>query len=172
MHDHSFNFAAVNCHVINCLVIIFFCRTTASAWDKFLLLTWKNWIIQIRHPIQTIFEVLIPVLVCALVILIRGLVDIEVFVDDFKYTTQLTTQINETILYANGVNLELAFSPPNPLFGKMVQNIATDLKLARIIPRENSTDLENYSMSMVPFASIEFEDSLRVIILIKFLISQ
>lgn len=163
MHDHSFNFAAVYCHVIKCLVIfLFFCRTTASAWDKFMLLTWKNWIIQIRHPVQTIFEILVPVLVCALVILIRGLVDIEKFGNDFKFSAQLTTQINPQILNTERTNLELAFSPTNPLLGILVQNVATELNLSRIIPMENSTELENFAMAMVPFASIEFEDILKV----------
>ena len=173
MHDHSLIVTAFNNRVINCLVIMFFFRrTTASAWDKFMLLTWKNWIIQIRHPVQTIFEILVPVLVCALVILIRGLVDIEEFGDDFKFNAQLTSQFNGNVLFGNGANLDLAFSPPNPLLENMVQNVATDLNLTRIIPKENSTDLENYAMSMLPFASIEFEDSLRVTILINLLISQ
>lgn len=50
-----------------------------SNWNKFLLLFWKNWIIQKRHYVQTIFEILIPALACAVLILIRGLVDPEVY---------------------------------------------------------------------------------------------
>lgn len=45
--------------------------------DKFLLLMWKNWILQIRHPVQTILEIAAPVLFCALLVLIRSLVDPE-----------------------------------------------------------------------------------------------
>lgn len=45
--------------------------------DKFLLLMWKNWILQIRHPVQTIVEIAAPVLFCALLVLIRSLVDPE-----------------------------------------------------------------------------------------------
>lgn len=45
--------------------------------DKFLLLMWKNWVLQIRHPIQTIMEIAAPVLFCALLVLIRSLVDPE-----------------------------------------------------------------------------------------------
>lgn len=48
-----------------------------SNWDKFLLLLWKNWIIQKRHYIQTVFEILIPALCCSMLILVRGLVDPE-----------------------------------------------------------------------------------------------
>lgn len=50
---------------------------TTSAFEKFRLLSWKNWTIQSRHWIQTIFEVLIPVLCCAVILLIRGLVEVE-----------------------------------------------------------------------------------------------
>jgi ATP-binding cassette, subfamily A (ABC1), member 3 len=138
-----------------------FCSTTASAWDKFLLLSWKNWIIQIRHPIQTIVEILVPVLVCALVILIRGLVDIEEFVDDFRYSTQVTTQINASTLKLNE-NLNLAYSPANPLLQNLVQNVVDDLNFNSVVPLQNATELENFAMSFVPFASIEFEDSLAV----------
>lgn len=49
-----------------------------SSWDKFQLLLWKNWTIQKRHYIQTIFEILIPVLCCSMLILVRGLVDPEI----------------------------------------------------------------------------------------------
>lgn len=48
-----------------------------SSWNKLQLLLWKNWTIQKRHYIQTIFEILIPVLCCSMLILVRGLVDPE-----------------------------------------------------------------------------------------------
>lgn len=38
---------------------------------------WKNWILQVRHPIQTIMEIAAPVLFCALLVVIRNLVDPE-----------------------------------------------------------------------------------------------
>lgn len=44
-------------------------------WDKFRLLLWKNWLLQWRHPIQTVIEVLAPVIFAALLVLIRGLVE-------------------------------------------------------------------------------------------------
>ena len=45
--------------------------------DKFLLLTWKNWLLQWRHKTQTVIEVLAPVLFSILLVLIRSLVDPE-----------------------------------------------------------------------------------------------
>lgn len=52
-------------------------RTMGEKWDKFLLLSWKNWLLQWRHPLQTLIEVLAPVVFCALLVLIRSLVDPE-----------------------------------------------------------------------------------------------
>lgn len=42
--------------------------------DKFLLLMWKNWILQIRHPVQTVFEILVPVLFCTFLVFLRNIV--------------------------------------------------------------------------------------------------
>lgn len=50
-----------------------------SDWEKFKLLLWKNWIIQKRHYVQTVFEITIPVLACALLILVRGLVNPSIY---------------------------------------------------------------------------------------------
>jgi ATP-binding cassette subfamily A (ABC1) protein 3 len=46
-------------------------------WSKFVLLTWKNWTLQRRHPIQTVVEILAPVLLASLLVLIRSLVSPE-----------------------------------------------------------------------------------------------
>jgi ATP-binding cassette, subfamily A (ABC1), member 3 len=46
-----------------------------TSWDKFCLLMWKNWLLQIRHKVQTIVEILIPVAFSGLLVLIRSLVD-------------------------------------------------------------------------------------------------
>lgn len=48
---------------------------TTSKWSKFSLLMWKNWTLQWRHKIQTVVEILVPVLFAALLVLIRGLTD-------------------------------------------------------------------------------------------------
>jgi ATP-binding cassette subfamily A (ABC1) protein 3 len=46
----------------------------AEGWTKFVLLMWKNWTLQRRHPIQTAVEILAPVLLASLLVLIRSLV--------------------------------------------------------------------------------------------------
>lgn len=67
-------------------------------WEKFFLLMWKNWVLQIRHPIQTIIEIAAPVLLCALLVLIRSLVDPEnqeaVFYPRFNPLEGLNTSLH------------------------------------------------------------------------------
>lgn len=56
-----------------------------TKWDKFRLLMWKNFMLQWRHKLQTVIEILIPVLFSALLVLIRSLVTPDVFPDDRTY---------------------------------------------------------------------------------------
>jgi ATP-binding cassette subfamily A (ABC1) protein 3 len=51
----------------------------AGGWAKFVLLMWKNWTLQRRHPIQTAVEILAPVLLASLLVLIRSLVSPDNF---------------------------------------------------------------------------------------------
>lgn len=56
-------------------------RKMASNFDKFRLLMWKNFMLQYRHKIQTIAEILVPVLFSVILILIRSIVSPDVFPD-------------------------------------------------------------------------------------------
>lgn len=135
---------------------------TASAWNKFLLLSWKNWIIQIRHPIQTIFEILVPIFICTLLILIRGLVEIREYKEDIRYKPESTTTLSNTS-WLSGVNQQLLYSPENPIFERIVNNVSQQLNFTlpvRGLP--NSLELLNSAKVLEPFASIEFEDSQQV----------
>lgn len=49
-----------------------------SNFAKFRLLMWKNFLIQYRHPVQTVFDIFAPVLFTILMILIRSEVDPEI----------------------------------------------------------------------------------------------
>lgn len=49
----------------------------AGNFNKFRLLLWKNWVLQYRKPIQTIVEILSPVIFSILLVLIRTVVDPE-----------------------------------------------------------------------------------------------
>lgn len=57
----------------------------ASNWQKFRLLMWKNWLIQWRHKIQTIIELLMPILCTMVLVVLRILVDVRDFPDTIAY---------------------------------------------------------------------------------------
>lgn len=60
-------------------------RKMTNNWDKFRLLMWKNGMLQWRHKVQTLFEILIPVGFSAILILIRSIVDPDVFPEPTYY---------------------------------------------------------------------------------------
>lgn len=49
-------------------------RKSAGNFDKFRLLMWKNWLLQKRNKIQTIAELLIPIILVVILVIIRGTV--------------------------------------------------------------------------------------------------
>lgn len=136
-------------------------RMPASAWDKFLLLSWKNWLIQLRHPIQTVFEILIPVLVCALIVVIRGLVDIDEVTDDIRYKPFNASQIGN-VLAIKDLNFVLAYSPNNPLIANLFAGVQAELGFVSVSGFDNAVLLEENGLNNLPFASFEFDDNLKV----------
>lgn len=60
-------------------------ETRISSWAKFKLLLWKNWKLQLRHPIQTVLEIFAPVAFSILLVIIRSLVDPESFPEPTYY---------------------------------------------------------------------------------------
>lgn len=46
---------------------------------------WKNGLIQWRHKLQTVAEILIPVLCTASLLLLRGMADVTDFPNDTRY---------------------------------------------------------------------------------------
>lgn len=46
----------------------------SSKFDKFMLLMWKNYLLQWRHKAQMAIEVLVPVILCGILVIIRSMV--------------------------------------------------------------------------------------------------
>ena len=133
----------------------------ASGFEKFRLLTWKNWMIQYRHPIQTVVELAIPILCCSLLVLIRGLVEIRQY-PEYRYEPMNTTFIDK-IYFKDEYNLMLAYSPANPILEDVVRAAADRLGFEDIYGCNDAESLQNYAILNDPFAGIEFDDLLKVI---------
>lgn len=54
-------------------------------WNKFRLLMWKNFLLQWRHKLQGVIEILVPVIFSALLVLIRYLVEPTVYDAPINY---------------------------------------------------------------------------------------
>lgn len=66
----------------------------ANNWDKFRLLMWKNWLLQIRHKVQMIIEILAPVLFNAILVLIRSLVEPKLFPEETYFAPVLVNSLD------------------------------------------------------------------------------
>ena len=137
-----------------------------TAWDKFVLLSWKNWLIQIRHPVQTTFEILVPIFVCALLLFIRFYAKVTDYDKPFIYHPEEIKELNSTIISGSLANPSLFHSPNNLVLNELMKKVAKDLNLEynSYHAKSNASDLEDASDRLNPFASIEFEDDLKVIV--------
>lgn len=135
-----------------------------SNWEKFLLLLWKNWVIQSRHLVQTFFEIVIPVAFTALLILFRGLVDPE-NIDHPTYYRPLVTQnldefYNKTRLV--DVKMRIAYSPTNPMLDALMSqslDILQSSKDLRLDPVTDPANLEAHLVTNNIWVGVEFPES-------------
>lgn len=140
-----------------------------TAWDKFMLLSWKNWLIQFRHPIQTAFEVLIPVCVCAFLILIRSLVDVSEELKPLSWEPiVLDHQFRFPGIFLPSVKRVIAFSPNSPVLNEMMENVISEINRGQA-PTSNPFIMQNFpdalalegnAIANTPFVSVEFDQSL------------
>lgn len=135
-----------------------------SSWDKFQLLLWKNWTIQKRHYIQTIFEILIPVLCCSMLILVRGLVDPEIIDHPTVFSPLQANYLVIPEITTPPVIPKIAYSPKNEVLEALLQDaidnhLRTHNELA-IEGYPSSRDLEGLLIQQNYFVGVEFDDSL------------
>uniref|UniRef100_A0A182SA26 ABC transporter domain-containing protein n=1 Tax=Anopheles maculatus TaxID=74869 RepID=A0A182SA26_9DIPT len=137
---------------------------TTSNWDKFVLLLWKNWIIQKRHYVQTVFEVTIPVLACSLLILVRGLVTPTVYTEPTTFgslNVQSLAMIREMVTN-HPISLKIAYSPRNDVFERIVSRAAR--MLGTDVLHQGYNDSESMYKDLVThnyLAGLEFGDELE-----------
>ncbi|XP_058465468.1 phospholipid-transporting ATPase ABCA3-like [Malaya genurostris] len=132
----------------------------ANSWDKFCLLLWKNWTIQKRHYIQTIFEILIPALCCSMLILVRGLVDPEMVNEP---TIFIPLEV-DTFQIPNLVIPTIAYSPNNTILGGLVQDAYENhIRSTTTFNHEGYPDarsLESVLLQKNYLVGVEFDDAL------------
>ncbi|KAF5277495.1 hypothetical protein FQR65_LT03832 [Abscondita terminalis] len=137
--------------------------------DKFLLLMWKNCLLQFRHPRQTFVEIMAPVLFCSLLVIIRCLVDQDPhparFYDTFKNAMPILTNVTAI--------KSIAWSPDNKYLSDIMTNtidaICEDegflICFLQHIPFPDGNSLEKYLGNefhlITTLAGVQFDDSLK-----------
>lgn len=141
-------------------------------FEKFLLLMWKNWLLQYRRPLQTFVEIIAPVIFSILLVVIRSLVDPEtnppkiftpfcpvpIFCDDNSGSESPNLNFNASALQ----NVTLVYSPSG---NKALSRAMSILNLAfgQVIGYENQQRLEAHFLdenASFTFAAIQLDDSL------------
>ncbi|XP_055623835.1 phospholipid-transporting ATPase ABCA3-like [Toxorhynchites rutilus septentrionalis] len=135
-----------------------------NSWDKFLLLLWKNWIIQKRHYIQTLFEILIPALCCSMLILVRGLVDPEQIEEPTIFNPlEANTYLHPDYLVPP-VLPRIAYSPENDVLDAIMRDaLENHLRSTIKFSHEAHPDARQLESALVQrnyFVGIEFDDAL------------
>ncbi|XP_062556230.1 phospholipid-transporting ATPase ABCA3-like [Armigeres subalbatus] len=135
-----------------------------SDWEKFKLLLWKNWIIQKRHYVQTVFEITIPVLACALLILVRGLVNPSTYSKPTMFSNLNVSSIANirTMITNHPIELTLAYTPRNPLLEQVMKKAARSLGTdVRIKAFNDTKSMYNVLITNNYLAGVEFGDDLE-----------
>ncbi|XP_058837014.1 phospholipid-transporting ATPase ABCA3-like isoform X2 [Topomyia yanbarensis] len=136
---------------------------TTSSWDKFCLLLWKNWTIQKRHYIQTIFEILIPALCCSMLILVRGLVDPELVVEPTIFRP-MEADTFSMILQNPPIIPKIAYSPKNAILDSLIKDAYENhLRSTTTFTHEGYPDarsLESLLVQQNYYVGVEFDDAL------------
>lgn len=57
----------------------------ATNFRKLRLILWKNWLLQWRHKVQTVIELLLPIVSVLLLIMMRSLINIRDFNENSMY---------------------------------------------------------------------------------------
>uniref|UniRef100_A0A182K217 ABC transporter domain-containing protein n=1 Tax=Anopheles christyi TaxID=43041 RepID=A0A182K217_9DIPT len=135
-----------------------------SNWDKLVLLLWKNWIIQKRHYMQTMFEVTIPVLACSLLILVRGLVTPTIYTEPttFRNLNVRSLAMIREMLTTHPIELKLAYSPYNDVLDRVVFRAAR--LLGNDVLHQGYNDSESMYKDLVThnyLAGLEFAQQLQ-----------
>nr|CAD7595200.1 unnamed protein product [Timema genevievae] len=141
--------------------------TMTGPWTKFRLLMWKNWVLQKRHPVQTLVEILAPVVFSVMLVLVRSLSDPETYPDPTIYQPFSPGNTSGTVLelLANSsVGGLIAYSPSNSLTQSIMKKTAERLDMQLIAAPNESTLIQGLTQTVgamkLVLAGIVFDDNL------------
>lgn len=108
----------------------------ASAGTQFLLLSWKNWLLQKRKIALTIAEIALPTLLAFLLFLMRQLVTYDIIDDPTTWRSFSVETFNTSLVPPSGVGINnsraqwlLAYSPDKPVVSRVMDRVASKLNM-------------------------------------------
>ncbi|XP_050743794.1 phospholipid-transporting ATPase ABCA1-like [Drosophila biarmipes] len=123
-------------------------------WDKFLLLLWKNWILQWNHRARTVIEVVLPMSFIGIVLLMRA--NLSTFEHRTKYYKE--KDVTKTHLLSEAVTI--CYSPSNAVLNKLVENaFMNSIPVKEYHASTNAAQLELDIVQKRAFAGIQFDDA-------------
>lgn len=98
---------------------------------------WKNFMVQYRHRVQTIVQILLPVVFSVCLIIIRSLVQPMVFPYNTTYKSfNPNTGLSSLIALGNETTkiqeLRMVYSPKNDILDEFLTNVSISLGLPEI----------------------------------------
>ncbi|XP_032594289.1 phospholipid-transporting ATPase ABCA3 isoform X2 [Drosophila grimshawi] len=155
-------------------------------WDKFVLLLWKNWLLQWNHKWQLVIELMLPAVFSLLLVLVRTLVvaepkditeyksydlnTLKVFNDAMHNSRRMHVLISllvpksksEAMSTFNKVGMpvyELYYTPKTDVLDKLMGDAASSLNMTWI-GVDTAADLENDVATKRGFAGVIFDQSM------------
>ncbi|XP_037714104.1 ATP-binding cassette sub-family A member 3-like [Drosophila subpulchrella] len=121
-------------------------------WDKFVLLLWKNWILQWNHKIRTVVELVLPLLFTLLIVLMR------LNLSNSEESLKVYEEKDVMNSYGMPYNITICYSPSNDKLDNLVKNAFRDLNVKEYAS-SNGAQLELDVVQKRPFAGIQFDDA-------------
>jgi hypothetical protein len=99
----------------------------AGNFRKFLLLLWKNALLQKRQPIVTVLELLLPVMSFLVIYMVRGLVPFSLITEPVTWGSFHVDQFPPLLIPPRsgfGSSWGIAYAPNNTLINRVMANAA------------------------------------------------
>lgn len=130
-------------------------------WNQFRLLSWKNWVLQSRRVLVTVFEILIPLIFAALLLIIRSFVDFNTFENPTLYGSFAINQLPQTLLPPNVTDnstlppfyWRIAYAPRGPAADDIMERVVDRLSGQFVII--NPVQLEEGKLASLSFLTLK-----------------
>ncbi|KAF5294595.1 hypothetical protein FQA39_LY13354 [Lamprigera yunnana] len=107
--------------------------------DKFLLLMWKNFLLQWRHPLQTIIEILSPIIFTLVLVILRALVQPE------RFPASFFLPFENKMANASNFRSTIIWSPTNVQLCKVMDETVQAINILHNVTFFEHKSVKNYT---------------------------